>query len=470
MKHLNIKLIICLFIIMQIGNLSSAQLYKKSYPSALKFNEIISQIYVESIIDHNGNIEKSNDVLAKESKLKGKLIILDFWSTTCGTCINGFPRMSELQKEFGDSLQIYLVNTIENDDKISKWIKNLNSKSYVRKVIPQNLKIITSKKLATLFPLVNEIGYSVWIGKDGKFLFRGISENTNSQKVREYFRGSTLKFIEDKPYYRIDADKPFFAKENRKIQYNSTFTDFLDTLISPYGFYARNVVDSTKGTRRYTFLNLWIQDVLSELYANNFPKKILLMPQKLELNIKDSIRRSIYEKSIQKEDNDETYVNARICYEHISPVSISDNDSRDLMKEDLNNYLRNTRKIKVQQIQKNITCYQLVIFDKSKLKPNTDNATWISAVKPNDRPDKMEYAYKGFELGEMLRLYLLQADYKRINKIVVDGTLDKGKYDVVLPSSGYIKDINELNNYLKVSGLMLIEKELEIPFIEISDI
>ena len=49
------------------------------------------------------------------SDLKGKLVILDFWSTWCGACIEAFPKMEKLQKEFGDQLQVILVNTYEGD-------------------------------------------------------------------------------------------------------------------------------------------------------------------------------------------------------------------------------------------------------------------------------------------------------------------------------------------------------------------
>src|SRR5688572_7574854 len=36
------------------------------------------------------------------SEFKGKLLILDFWDTYCSSCIEGFPKMVQLQKEFGD--------------------------------------------------------------------------------------------------------------------------------------------------------------------------------------------------------------------------------------------------------------------------------------------------------------------------------------------------------------------------------
>ena len=44
------------------------------------------------------------------SELKGKLVILDFWSHICVNCIKSFPLIDSLQKQFAGRIQIILVN------------------------------------------------------------------------------------------------------------------------------------------------------------------------------------------------------------------------------------------------------------------------------------------------------------------------------------------------------------------------
>ena len=45
------------------------------------------------------------------SDFKGKAIMLDFWATTCTSCIAGFPKLNAIQDRFGSKLQVLLVNS-----------------------------------------------------------------------------------------------------------------------------------------------------------------------------------------------------------------------------------------------------------------------------------------------------------------------------------------------------------------------
>src|SRR3546814_718467 len=47
---------------------------------------------------------------------RGKLIILDFWATWCGACLNGFPKAGELQATFKNEVQFILVNASQTKD------------------------------------------------------------------------------------------------------------------------------------------------------------------------------------------------------------------------------------------------------------------------------------------------------------------------------------------------------------------
>src|SRR4051812_25763412 len=70
---------------------------------------------------------------AKLSDFKGRLVILDFWSSWCGNCIRLFPYMDSLQQAFKGQVQVILVNTksrASKDDsqKISRILRQVGQK------------------------------------------------------------------------------------------------------------------------------------------------------------------------------------------------------------------------------------------------------------------------------------------------------------------------------------------------------
>ncbi|WP_162926586.1 TlpA family protein disulfide reductase [Pedobacter chitinilyticus] len=50
---------------------------------------------------------------AKVSDFRGKWLILDFWGWACGSCINSFPKMDKLAKEFKDQIQLIMVGSYQ---------------------------------------------------------------------------------------------------------------------------------------------------------------------------------------------------------------------------------------------------------------------------------------------------------------------------------------------------------------------
>ncbi|MBK8087718.1 MAG: redoxin domain-containing protein [Chitinophagaceae bacterium] len=60
------------------------------------------------------------------SDFRNKLLILDFWNTTCISCIKAFPKLDSIQKLFGNRVQIVLVNRESKDSTIA-FFKNTNS-------------------------------------------------------------------------------------------------------------------------------------------------------------------------------------------------------------------------------------------------------------------------------------------------------------------------------------------------------
>lgn len=60
------------------------------------------------------------------SSLRGKYVLIDFWGTWCGPCIEEMPTVKEYQLKYPDKLAILGINSGESIDKINKFIEPQN--------------------------------------------------------------------------------------------------------------------------------------------------------------------------------------------------------------------------------------------------------------------------------------------------------------------------------------------------------
>jgi len=57
------------------------------------------------------------------TELKGKAVVLTFWSTRCAICHSEIPKLNQLVKNYKDEEVIFLGLTMENEDKIAAYLK-----------------------------------------------------------------------------------------------------------------------------------------------------------------------------------------------------------------------------------------------------------------------------------------------------------------------------------------------------------
>jgi thiol-disulfide isomerase/thioredoxin len=51
----------------------------------------------------------------KIADFKGKVVLIDFWETWCGPCLQVFPAMDSLQNEYPDDFVVLAVNLTSSD-------------------------------------------------------------------------------------------------------------------------------------------------------------------------------------------------------------------------------------------------------------------------------------------------------------------------------------------------------------------
>ena len=148
----------------------------------------------------------------KFSDFKGKAIVLAFWGPWCTSCIKEFPEIDRLQKEFGDSMQIIMVN---RDTKQRTEIFFKNRPQISVPFVP----FITSDTVLSKFFEHTGVPYHVWI--DSKGIIKHVSESYHltEKNIRHFLLYNDLQIPDSKAY--IERESLFDESLNSSVQYYS---------------------------------------------------------------------------------------------------------------------------------------------------------------------------------------------------------------------------------------------------------
>lgn len=129
------------------------------------------------------NHPSGNEQITLNDYRDKKLIILDFWATSCGPCLKSFPKLDSLQADFKDDLAILLVNGKGSRDTPQR-IKNVLSK----RVNPVQMPSIINDTILTKLFSPQSLTYSVWI-RDGKVFGLTLSDKITKNSLSDAIAG-----------------------------------------------------------------------------------------------------------------------------------------------------------------------------------------------------------------------------------------------------------------------------------------
>lgn len=114
-----------------------------------------------SVTDINGNLIATNE-------LKGKIIVINFWFTTCPPCRMERPYLNKIADDYKDATDVVFIGiALDNKQVLDKFLAN-NPFSY--QVIPDGRAIAAANK-------VNNYPTHVIINKQGKIAFHTVGFN-----------------------------------------------------------------------------------------------------------------------------------------------------------------------------------------------------------------------------------------------------------------------------------------------------
>lgn len=109
----------------------------------------------------------------KLSDLKGQVVVLNFWFTKCGPCVQEMPELNKLTENFKDKKVKFLAITFNQKDIIEQF---LEEKDFKFTIVPN------ANDVVSLYG-VNSFPTSIVIDKEGKISAKEVGYRTNIESV-----------------------------------------------------------------------------------------------------------------------------------------------------------------------------------------------------------------------------------------------------------------------------------------------
>lgn len=319
-------LMLLLFLILFCYGISRAQEPLR----ALQIGDTIPAVEITNILgleDQSFNLKDA----------KGKVLLLDFWSTHCSGSIGSMPHLLKLKESLEDSLVVIPVSN-ESRERIQKvWSLNPNLKKF------PVYSIFEDKQLTQLFPH-QLFPHIVWIDREGKYRGATLVEYANAEIVRTLYNGK-------KPQWAIKNDEDLF--DPQKIALHAYFNVDTSQHFLPYikelKAQSRILLEADSSVRYYT-----VNTSLASQYAiatSNFPG-LAHEPKRRMISIPDIKAYEYQEAYGYKANWAEKYA---FSYERTFPKGTSAAQIHQQLIKDLNKHFALEGKI----VEKNIDVLEL---------------------------------------------------------------------------------------------------------------
>ena len=90
--------------------------YARDVTSSIKTGDPVKELVLP---DLNGKMVSTNS-------FKGKFMVLEFWGSWCGVCINGLPKMKEYYNRYKDKIQFISIACRETEESWKKAVQKYN--------------------------------------------------------------------------------------------------------------------------------------------------------------------------------------------------------------------------------------------------------------------------------------------------------------------------------------------------------
>ena len=113
------------------------------------------------------------------AKLRGKIVVVEFWATWCPPCRKSIPHLNELQKEWAKKGVVIIGLTDEHKSKIKQFTKSQ----------PMNYVVGTGSKNSSQYG-VRGIPHAFVVNPEGTVVWRGHPMSGLDQAIEEAYQNT----------------------------------------------------------------------------------------------------------------------------------------------------------------------------------------------------------------------------------------------------------------------------------------
>lgn len=191
---------------------------------------------------------------------KGKLILLDFWNKWCIGCVKAFPKIENLQQEFGDQIKIVLVTNDKKED-LQKLFKRIK--------LPDLPIIYEDVVLNQMFPHAT-VPHHVWINPNGIVQFVTDGENATKENILKVLQGQEVNLHVKREVNDFQDDASLWQEGNGRLQKYITSYSFGMSAIAENTSSKWSIIkDTINKTIGFKFLNVSLLELYKMAFGNS---------------------------------------------------------------------------------------------------------------------------------------------------------------------------------------------------------
>lgn len=293
---------------------------------------------------YNGKKELTSD------DLLGTHYILDFWTTSCGSCITGFSKADSLQNEYHGRLKIILIGLEEKNRAVKDFYNVYSQKLTLR--IRSYFDSITFKRFVP-----RGVPHLIWVNDKGLVKAITLSEDLNRINLEKFLSNEAFKFY-DQSYEGIanasknfDPQKPLLINNNggsdAEYLYRSIISPWVPENARPY--IPAVEVDKFAPIARYQTTGVDVKTLYALAFYGHLTMKPFIEPMFSPQSLK------MLEERFGR--------NRRFNYCVELPKDIATTNSLMLkMQTDLASFFG----FDARKVDRSLPCYELIVVDENK--------------------------------------------------------------------------------------------------------